>query len=675
MKRARYKIALAGNPNSGKTTLFNLLTGSNQYVGNWPGVTVEKKSGVLKIEGCEIELVDLPGIYSLSPYTMEERVSRNYIMDENPDVILNIVDGTNLERNLYLSTQLMELGLPMVMAVNMADSMQARGDKCDFEGLSGALGIPIVPISAKKRKNIDRLMEKVLQAAQIKQACPPPKYDACTQKGIEKIKRILSENTDTPPKYLNFCAAKLLEGDAGLVKRLDLKEKVFQKIEAAAAEYQSTRPDGDREAMPAHARYEYIEGLLKRYLILKPRKENTLSDKIDNVVTNKYLAVPIFLVVMLAVFMVTFGGVGSFLKGGAEYIIDSVLAPAAGKLLNKTGAPEWTCSLFLEGVIPGVGAVVSFLPQIMLLFLFLSLLEDSGYMSRAAFIMDGFLRKAGLNGKAFIPMLMGFGCSVPAVMAARTMENEKERRLTIMLVPFMSCAARMPVYAMFAGVFFKEHQGLVVFSLYILGILVALLAGRILKSTLFKDNDSPFVLELPEYRMPSLNTLILHLWDKCRDFLTRAGTLIFSMTVIIWVLRSFDFTFHAVQNGEQSMLGGIGKAVAPVFAPLGFGFWQAAVSLLSGLVAKEAVISSMTVLYGAASQEALSQMLPELFNPAAAYAFMVFVLLYIPCVAAFGAIKREMNSWKWALGTAAMQLGIAYAASFAAYRIGCMLAG
>lgn len=675
MKNIKYKIALAGNPNSGKTTLFNLLTGSNQYVGNWPGVTVEKKSGVLKIKGCEIELVDLPGIYSLSPYTMEERVSRNYILDENPDVILNIVDGTNLERNLYLSTQLMELGLPMVMAVNMADSMQARGDKCDFEGMSHALGMPVIPISAKKRKNIDLLLNETVQAARKKQACSPPKYDIHTQKGIEKIKRILSENTDEPPKRLNFYAVRLLEGDAELTKRLDLNQSVFKKIETVADEYQKMRPEGDREAMPAHARYEYIEGLLKKYLLLKPRKANTISDKIDGIVTNKYLAIPLFLLIMLIIFMVTFGSVGSFLKGGVEYIIHSAISPAVNELLLKTGAPEWTCSLFLDGVIPGVGAVISFLPQIMLLFLFLSLLEDSGYMSRAAFIMDGFLRKVGLNGKAFIPMLMGFGCSVPAVMAARTMENEKERRLTIMLVPFMSCAARMPVYAMFAGVFFKECQGLIVFSLYILGIMVAILAGRILKKTLFNDSDPPFVLELPEYRMPGFNSLILHLWDKCRDFLMRAGTLIFSMTVIIWVLRSFNFSFQAVSNGEQSMLGVIGKIIAPVFAPLGFGFWQAAVSLLSGLVAKEAVISSMTVLYGAAGEESLGKMLPELFTPAAAYAFMVFVLLYIPCVAALGAIKREMNSWKWALGTAVMQLGVAYVVSFAAYRIGCVLSG
>ncbi len=674
MKREKYVIALAGNPNSGKTTLFNLLTGSRQYVGNWPGVTVEKKSGTFKIGECEIELVDLPGIYSLSPYTMEELITRNYLLEEKPDAIINIVDGTNLARNLYLSTQLMELGLPTVMAVNMADGMQARGDKCDFNGLSEEMGLPVVPISAKKGKNIQPLLEETLNAARQKKTCRPPRYDFYTRRGIAKIKEVLLSQTRTGTDFIDFYAAKLLEGDPQMVKRLNIEGKALSRIEAAAQEYQNTRPNGDREAMPAHARYEYIEGLLAKYLQIKPR-ENTLSDRIDAVVTNKYLAVPVFLIIMLLIFTVTFGGIGSFLKGGAEYIIDGIIAPAAGGLLKSAGAPEWTRSLLLEGIIPGVGAVISFLPQIMLLFFFLLLLEDSGYMSRAAFVMDGFLRKAGLNGKAFIPMLMGFGCTVPAVMAARTMENEKERRLTVMLVPFMSCAARMPVYAMFAGVFFKEHQGLVVFSLYILGIFAAILTGRILKKALFKGEEPPFVLELPEYRLPGVNTLILHLWDKCRDFLTRAGTLIFSMTVIIWVLRNFNFSFGWAENGEESILGRLGAALAPALIPLGFGSWQAAVSLLSGLVAKEAVISSMTVLYGASSQEALGSMLPGLFTPAAAYAFMVFVLLYIPCLAAFGAIKREMNSWRWALGTAAMQLGIAYLLSFIAYRIGSMLGG
>ena len=675
MKSEKYTVALAGNPNSGKTTLFNLLTGSSQYVGNWPGVTVEKKTGAFKIEDCEIELADLPGIYSLSPYTMEEIITRGYILDEKPDVILNIVDGTNLERNLYLSMQLMELGAPMVIAVNMADSMQARGDICDFSGLSGALGLPVVPISAKKGKNIEILLGEVLKAARSKKAAAPPGYDIHTRRGAEKIKKLLAFQPAAEQARLDFYALKLLEGDSEIVRRLNIGSEALKKIEEAALEYERSRPNGDREAMPAHARYEYIETLLSSYFTPRPEKGRSLTDSLDAVVTNKFLAVPIFLIIMLLIFGVTFGRAGNFLKGGAQYLIDGIAAPAAGRLLASSGAPEWTRSLLLEGIIPGVGAVISFLPQIMLLFFFLLLLEDSGYMSRAAFIMDGFLRKAGLNGKAFIPMLMGFGCTVPAVMAARTMENEKERRLTIMLVPFMSCAARMPVYAMFAGVFFNEHQGLAVFSIYILGIAIALLAGRVLKKFLFKGEEPPFVLELPEYRLPGLNTLIMHLWDKCKDFLTRAGTLIFSMSVIIWVLRNFDFTFHAASSGGESILGRLGAAVAPALAPLGFGSWQAAVSLLSGLVAKEAVISSMTVLYGVSGPEALSNMLAGVCTPAAAYAFMVFILLYVPCIAAFGTIKREMNSWRWALGTAVMQLGTAYIFSFLAYQFGRLLGG
>lgn len=675
MSAEKYTVALAGNPNCGKTTLFNMLTGSNQYVGNWAGVTVEKKSGKFKKENCEIELVDLPGIYSLSPYTMEEVITRDFIADEHPDVVLNIVDGTNFERNLYLSMQLTELGMPMVIAVNMADSMRARGDQCDFEGLSKTLGVPMVPISAKKGDNIDALVKAVIKAAREKITYPHPEYDRPSHKAIDKIKDVIKTVPGVDLLHINFYASKLLEGDPEVAKKERIDGQTLKKVEQIAREYEQTSPYGDRETMLADARYRYITGLMDKFLIKKQKPgQLTLSDKIDAVVTNRFLAIPIFLLIMLTVFLVTFGPAGEFLKGGISYLIDDLLAPSADKLLTGAGAPEWTHSLLVDGVIAGVGAVLSFLPQIMLLFLFLSILEDSGYMSRAAFVMDSFLRKIGLNGKAFIPMLMGFGCTVPAVMAARTMENDRERKLTIMLVPFMSCAARMPIYALFAGAFFEKNRGLAVFSIYILGIIVAVITGLVLKKTLFKKNNAPFILELPEYRLPSLNTLMLHLWDKCRDFLVRAGTLIFSMTVIVWVLQNFDFTFHPAASGEESIIGRLGMAVAPVFIPLGFGTWQAVVSLLSGFVAKEAVVSSMAVLYGAASQEALGAMLPSIFTPASAYAFMVFTLLYMPCVAAFGAIKREMNSWRWAIGSVALQTSIAYVLALLVYQIGSLIA-
>lgn len=669
-----FKVALAGNPNCGKTTLFNALTGSNQYVGNWAGVTVEKKSGKFKVGADTVELVDLPGIYSLSPYTMEEVITRDFIADEHPDVVLNIIDGTNMERNLYLTLQLMELGIPMVIAVNMMDELTARGDVCDYEGIARDLGVSVVPISAKKGTNIELLCSTLIQDA--KQQCMPSDipYDSVTHGHIEQIEQMLVNVAHIDKQHLAFYAAKLLEGDQDAAKKLQLAPEMLQKIEAIAAHYETTSRYGDRETMVADARYRFIESLIAKRVQRKLAPgQLTLSDKIDKFATNRFLAIPIFLLIMLVMFLVTFGTVGSTLSDWVEYLMQDVLSPGVQRVLEALSAPQWTQSLLIDGVIAGVGSVLSFLPQITLLFLFLSVLEDSGYMARAAFVMDSFLRKMGLNGKAFIPMLMGFGCSVPAIMAARTMENDSERKMTIMLVPFMSCAARMPVYALFAGALFASHQGIIVFGLYILGIVVAILTGLALKKTLFKKNDAPFLLELPPYRLPSLRTLGRHVWDKCRDFIVRAGTLILAMTVIVWVLQNFTPSLKMADNSQDSILGVIGTFLAPVFIPLGFGTWQAVVALLSGVVAKEAIVSSLIVLYAAESQAALGTMLSGVFTPLSALSFLVFVLLYIPCVASISAMRREMNSWKWCLGALAMQLGIAYAVSLLVYQIGALI--
>lgn len=665
----KYTAALAGNPNSGKTTLFNLLTGSNQYVGNWAGVTVEMKKGSFWLGEHEIELVDLPGIYSLSPYSMEEVISRDYLCDKRPDMIINIVDGTNLERNLYLTLQLTELGIPTMLAVNMTDELQAQGTQVDYSALGDALGVGIAPISAKKEMGIDQLKNELTKGLQQKRPPRRCSYNASTTVALKQILSLLDlPKTAVSPDYY---ASKILENDPNLYKKLRLCAQVKQKTDAIRAGYEQ-QGGHDAQTLLADARYRYIEQLIRRYVVKKPPK-HSITDRIDRVVIHKYLAIPIFLLIMLLIFVVTFGPLGNLLKDASTAFINNTFSPFITNALSAASAPDWCVSLFVDGIISGVGAVLAFLPQIMLLFLFLTLLEDSGYMARAAFVMDGFLRRIGLNGKAFIPMLMGFGCTVPAVMAARTMENKNEKRLTIMLVPFMSCAARMPVYALFAGALFPRHQGLVVFGLYILGIVVAILTGLLLKKTIFKKNDAPFLLELPPYRLPAAKTLLRHLWDRCRDFIVRAGTLIFSMSVIVWVLQSFTPDLVRTTSSQESILGHLGTLLAPVFLPLGFGTWQAAVSLLSGVVAKEAVLSSLMVIYGMGTQEALSAFLPSVFTPLSALSFMVFVLLYVPCIAAFGTIKREMGSWRWALGSMLMQTLVAYTISLLVYQLGSLL--
>lgn len=663
-------IALVGNPNCGKTTLFNALTGSNQYVGNWAGVTVEKKTGLTKDR--KLNIVDLPGIYSLSPYSLEEKISMNYVTNENPDAIINIIDGTNIERNLYLTVQLIELKIPMVIAINMMDDVKAKGGSIDCDYLSKLLGMPIIPISARHNENIDEIITQLNKVIQAKSIAPEINYDFKTQNALNSIYSVIVKNCRMDIPY-SFYAAKLLEGDTEAPKSLELKDNQIKEIEEIVSGYEKTSEYGDREAMLADARYKFIEEVVKKTVVKGINKDNlTVSDRIDLIVTNRVLAIPIFLLIMGTIFGLTFGPVGTFLSGLIDALFTKGLSPLVSKGLALAQSPEWTRSLIVDGIISGVGGILTFLPQIAILFLCLSLLEDSGYMARAAFITDRFLRKLGLSGKSFIPMLMGFGCTTPAVMATRTQENMQERRLTILLLPFMSCGAKLTIYALFAGIFFKGHKALVVFSMYIIGFLIAILVGLILKKSLFKKTMAPFVMELPPYHMPMPSSVAKNTWDKCKGFIIKAGTIIFAMSVIIWGLRSFTPQFEFTSDATLSIFAQIGKFIAPVFKPLGFGTWQASVSLLTGVIAKEAVVSSMLVLYSVSNQAQLTSIIAGAFTPLSAYSFMLFCLLYVPCISAFVTIRREMASWKWALASATLQISVAYVFSLLVYQIGSL---
>lgn len=663
-----HKMALAGNPNCGKTTLFNVLTGSNQYVGNWAGVTVEKKVGHTKVG--HSELVDLPGIYSLTPYSMEEVVARDYIIDEKPEVIINIIDGANLERNLYLTLQMIELNRPMVIAVNMMDDVAQKGWKLDCERLEAELGVPVVPITARRGDNVDQVLKRAEKLAHGKTFYEPHvKYDNTTHNALNDILMILAEKKYKREYPLSFFAGKLLEGDTKSVEALELTPQQMERIEEIVSWYEHTNPYGDREAMLADARYRYIEKVAQKCLDKGENPQRlTISDKIDKVVTNRFLAIPIFLAMMFLMFTLTFGPIGTFLSGLVDWLFNGMIIPWISDLLTLGNAPEWAHGLIVDAAIGGVAGILVFLPQIAILFLCLSFLEDSGYMARAAFIMDRLLRRLGLSGKSFIPMLMGFGCTTPAIMAARGLDNEKDRKLTMMLTPFMSCGARLPIYALFAEIFFDKNQGLVVFSMYILGIVVAILTGLALKHTLFRGHSAPFVMELPQYRLPLLKSISLHVWEKCRGFIIKAGTVIFSMSVIIWICQNFNFGLHMVSDPSKSILGVVGSVIAPIFAPLGFGTWEASVSLITGLIAKESVVSSMSILYGVSG--AFEATMAAVFTPLSAYAFMTFTLLYAPCISAFVTIRKEMGSMRWAIGSAALQTGVAYVVSMLIFQIG-----
>ncbi|MBR7081407.1 MAG: ferrous iron transport protein B [Oscillospiraceae bacterium] len=674
--RREMKVALAGNPNCGKTTLFNAFTGSTQYVGNWPGVTVEKKEGRARINGRDMTVVDLPGIYSLSPYSMEEIVARDFITKGEVDAIIDIVDATNIERNLYLTVQLLELEKPVVIALNFMDEAESLGIKIDVDRLSKELGVPVVPIVAKTGENLDELLHVAHRQMHIGYTLEPDDlYDDFTHLIHHKVDNIIHDKAYEKGLPAHWAAIKLLEGDSIVEEALALSESEKTELQSVYDEYEASSELGDRETLIADSRYAYIEKVLAAAMIKnKARKVDTASDRIDRIATGKIFAVPVFLLMMLVMFVLTFGTVGSWLNDLMSAAISSA-GEHVGSALSGAGVAAWLVSLVTDGIIAGVGGVLTFLPQIAILFFCLSLLEDSGYMSRAAFIMDRLLRRFGLSGKAFIPMLMGFGCTVPAVMGARTMENEKDRRMTILLVPFMSCSAKLPVYGLITAAFFGARAGLVVFALYVLGMLMAVFSGLIFKKTLFRGEPAAFVLELPPYRWPSLKNTLRHVWERVKGFLLKAGTLILIMSVVLWFLQSFDPSLRMVEDPSESILGVLGGMLAPVFKPLGFGMWQACVALLTGFVAKEAVVSSLSMFYGfslTATGAAVASAMTG-FTPLGAFSFLIFTLLYVPCVAAVSTMRRELGSAKWTAISIAWQLAVAYIASFIVYQIGSLL--
>ncbi len=665
-------FALIGNQNCGKTTLFNQLTGANQHVGNFPGVTVDQKVGEIK-EHKNCSVVDLPGIYSLRPYTSEEIVTRDFLINEKPDAIINIVDATNIERNLYLTLQLLEMQIPMVLALNMMDEVRNNGGSIDVMGISEKLGIPVVPISAVKAEGISELVEKVIRTAEKKKY--PKITDFCEKGPVHRCIHALSHQVEDHAQNLGisprFAATKVVENDVEIIKKLNFSRNEFEMMQHSIEEMEADHKM-DRNAALADMRYTFIEKVCKDTVKHpKESKEHKRSEKIDKVLTNKYLAIPMFLAIMMLIFYLTFGLIGAWLSDllslGIEQITDS-----CDKGLTAYGINPVVHSLIIDGVFAGVGSVLSFLPVIVVLFFFLSILEDSGYMARIAFVMDKLLRKIGLSGRSFVPMLIGFGCTVPAVMATRTLSSDRDRKMTIMLTPFISCSAKIPVYSVFAMAFFKDHAALVMMALYVTGIVVSILVALILKGTVFSGKPVPFVMELPNYRLPSVKSVLQLMWDKAKDFLQRAFTIIFVATIIIWFLQTFDTRLNVVMDSANSLLAVLGRWVAPIFTPLGFGDWRISTSLITGFTAKEAVVSTMSVLCGT-SMSNLPQTLGSFFTPLSAVSFLVFTLLYTPCVAAIAAIRREMDSALQAVGIVIMQCGIAWLVAFGVYRIGSLL--
>ena len=661
-------VALAGNQNCGKTTLFNALTGSNQHVGNFPGVTVEKKEG--KVRGHEeIRIVDLPGIYSLSPYTSEEIVTRDFILNEQPDVILNIVDATNIERNLYLSLQLMELEKPMVIALNMMDEVNRSGNHVDVEQLSERLKVRVVPISASRRDGIDDLVAAVSAAAADEAKFDLDFCSGAIHRAIHSIAHIIEDHAQQAGIPKRFAATKLVDGDEPMQRLLNLHESDLNIIEHIVKQMEEELGT-DREAALADMRYSYIESLVAQCVSRHHEtREQQRSEKLDRWLTHKYLGIPIFLCIMLLIFYLTFVPIGGTLQSLLESGIDMFVSWLDVQM-EAWQVSSWLHSLVIDGICAGVGSVLSFLPLIVVLFFFLSLLEDSGYMARVAYIMDKALRKIGLSGKSFVPMLIGFGCSVPAIMSTRTLSSERDRKMTIILTPFMSCSAKLPIYGMITAAFFPQHAAVVMLGVYLIGILVAILCGLLFKQTLFKGNPVPFVMELPAYRIPDARSVLMHMWEKAKDFLHRAFTIIFAATIIIWFLQSYDFSFHAVSDASASMLAVIGEKIAWIFEPLGFADWRASSALITGITAKESVVSTLSILTGASTDAGLSSVLQTMFTPLSAFAFLCFTVLYMPCVAAFAATKRELGTLKEALFAVLFQTGVAYIVALIIYQAG-----
>lgn len=661
-------FALVGNQNCGKTTLFNQLTGSNQHVGNFPGVTVDSKEGVMRgAKGCSV--VDLPGIYSLRPYTAEEIVTRDFILNQKPDGIINIVDATNIERNLYLTLQLLEMQIPMVLALNMMDEVRGNGGTIDVQKMSDELGIPVVPIAAAKNEGIEDLVESAVRVAHTRTL--PKRVDFCddgpVHRCIHAVSHLIEDHAQAAGMARRFAATKLIEGDEDIISRLLLNQNELEMVEHSIVEMED---EGklDRNAAIASMRYDYIERLCSKTVVkCRESREHLRSVRIDRVLTNKYAALPIFVGIMLLIFWLTFDVVGAGLQDLLALGI-SRLSAVVDHGLTAYGMNPVVHSLIIDGIFAGVGSVVSFLPIIVVMFFFLSILEDTGYMARVAFVMDKLLRKIGLSGRSFVPMLIGFGCTVPAVMATRTLPSARDRRLTILLTPFMSCSAKIPIYAVFTAAFFPQHAVLTMALLYFGGMVVGVLISLLLNHTVFRGNPVPFVMELPNYRLPTLKSVAMLLWDKARDFLQRAFTVIFVATLAIWFLESFDLHLNFVTDSSRSLLVSIGRILAPVFRPLGFEDWRVTTALITGFTAKEAVVSTLGILTGAGTEH-LSAALSGLFTPLSAVSFLTFTLLYTPCVAAIAAIGRELGGKLRGAVVAVFQCVVAWCVAAGLYQL------
>lgn len=666
-------FALVGNQNCGKTTLFNQLTGSNQHVGNFPGVTVDSKEGVMRgAKGCSV--VDLPGIYSLRPYTAEEIVTRDFILNQKPDGIINIVDATNIERNLYLTLQLLEMQIPMVLALNMMDEVRGNGGTIDVQKMSDELGIPVVPIAAAKNEGIEDLVESAVRVAHTRTL--PKRVDFCddgpVHRCIHAVSHLIEDHAQAAGMARRFAATKLIEGDEDIISRLLLNQNELEMVEHSIVEMED---EGklDRNAAIASMRYDYIERLCSKTVVkCRESREHLRSVRIDRVLTNKYAALPIFVGIMLLIFWLTFDVVGAGLQDLLALGI-SRLSTLVDHGLTSYGMNPVVHSLMIDGIFAGVGSVVSFLPIIVVMFFFLSILEDTGYMARVAFVMDKLLRKIGLSGRSFVPMLIGFGCTVPAVMATRTLPSARDRRLTILLTPFMSCSAKIPIYAVFTAAFFPQHAVLTMALLYFGGMVVGVLISLLLNHTVFRGNPVPFVMELPNYRLPTLKSVAMLLWDKARDFLQRAFTVIFVATLAIWFLESFDLHLNFVTDSSRSLLASIGRILAPVFRPLGFEDWRVTTALITGFTAKEAVVSTLGILTGAGTEH-LSAALSGLFTPLSAVSFLTFTLLYTPCVAAIAAIGRELGGRLRGAVVAVFQCVVAWCVAAGLYQLLLLIA-
>lgn len=666
-------FALVGNQNCGKTTLFNQLTGSNQHVGNFPGVTVDSKEGVMRgAKGCSV--VDLPGIYSLRPYTAEEIVTRDFILNQKPDGIINIVDATNIERNLYLTLQLLEMQIPMVLALNMMDEVRGNGGTIDVQKMSDELGIPVVPIAAAKNEGIEDLVESAVRVAHTRTL--PKRVDFCddgpVHRCIHAVSHLIEDHAQAAGMARRFAATKLIEGDEDIISRLLLNQNELEMVEHSIVEMED---EGklDRNAAIASMRYDYIERLCSKTVVkCRESREHLRSVRIDRVLTNKYAALPIFVGIMLLIFWLTFDVVGAGLQDLLALGI-SRLSTLVDHGLTSYGMNPVVHSLIIDGIFAGVGSVVSFLPIIVVMFFFLSILEDTGYMARVAFVMDKLLRKIGLSGRSFVPMLIGFGCTVPAVMATRTLPSARDRRLTILLTPFMSCSAKIPIYAVFTAAFFPQHAVLTMALLYFGGMVVGVLISLLLNHTVFRGNPVPFVMELPNYRLPTLKSVAMLLWDKARDFLQRAFTVIFVATLAIWFLESFDLHLNFVTDSSRSLLASIGRILAPVFRPLGFEDWRVTTALITGFTAKEAVVSTLGILTGAGTEH-LSAALSGLFTPLSAVSFLTFTLLYTPCVAAIAAIGRELGGRLRGAVVAVFQCVVAWCVAAGLYQLLLLIA-